>query len=43
MADFEQGCAWIEGEYVALAEAKISLFDWGFLHSDATPPTTSNS
>ncbi len=36
MADFEQGCAWIEGEYVALAEAKISLFDWGFLHSDAT-------
>ncbi len=36
MADFEQGCAWIEGEFVPVGEAKISLFDWGFLHSDAT-------
>lgn len=31
-----QGCAFIDGEYVAPDEAKISIFDWGFLHSDAT-------
>ena len=31
-----QGCAYVNGEYVAPSEAKISIFDWGFLHSDAT-------
>jgi branched-chain amino acid aminotransferase len=31
-----QGCAFVGGEYVAPADAKISIFDWGFLHSDAT-------
>ena len=31
-----QGCAYIEGRYVPPTEAKISIFDWGFLHSDAT-------
>lgn len=31
-----QGCAFIEGNFVELKDAKISLFDWGFLHSDAT-------
>ena len=31
-----QGCAYVDGEYVAPSEAKISIFDWGFLHSDAT-------
>ena len=31
-----QGCAYIDGEYVAPEDAKISIFDWGFLHSDAT-------
>ena len=31
-----QGCAYINGEFVPPAEAKISIFDWGFLHSDAT-------
>jgi len=36
MTDFSQGVAFIEGEYVAIAEAKIPLLDWGFLHSDAT-------
>ena len=36
MTDFSQGIAFIEGEYVAIAEAKIPLLDWGFLHSDAT-------
>ena len=31
-----QGCAYINGEFVAPENAKISIFDWGFLHSDAT-------
>ncbi len=31
-----QGCAYIDGEFVPPSEAKISIFDWGFLHSDAT-------
>jgi branched-chain amino acid aminotransferase len=31
-----QGCAYVNGEYVPPSEAKISIFDWGFLHSDAT-------
>ncbi len=28
--------AYVDGKFVPIAEAKISLFDWGFLHSDAT-------
>jgi branched-chain amino acid aminotransferase len=31
-----QGCAFIDGAFVAPEDAKISIFDWGFLHSDAT-------
>ncbi len=31
-----QGCAFIDAQYVAPDDAKISIFDWGFLHSDAT-------
>ncbi len=31
-----QGCAYVDGEFVAPEQAKISIFDWGFLHSDAT-------
>ncbi|MEO6032470.1 MAG: aminotransferase class IV, partial [Burkholderiaceae bacterium] len=31
-----QGCAYVDGDDVAPDEAKISIFDWGFLHSDAT-------
>jgi branched-chain amino acid aminotransferase len=31
-----QGCAYVGGDYVAPEDAKISIFDWGFLHSDAT-------
>jgi len=31
-----QGCAYVNGHYVAPEDAKISIFDWGFLHSDAT-------
>jgi branched-chain amino acid aminotransferase len=30
------GCAYVDGAYVAPEDAKISIFDWGFLHSDAT-------
>lgn len=30
------GCAYIDGQFVAPEDAKISIFDWGFLHSDAT-------
>lgn len=30
------GAAWIEGEYVPAAEARISIFDTGFGHSDLT-------
>ena len=36
MADFSKGAAYVDGRMVPVAEAKISLFDWGFLHSDAT-------
>ena len=31
-----QGCAYVDGAYVAPENATISIFDWGFLHSDAT-------
>lgn len=30
------GIAYIDGEFVPMEEAKISVLDWGFLHSDAT-------
>jgi branched-chain amino acid aminotransferase len=33
---FPGGCAFVDGQYVAPADAKISLFDWGFTRSDAT-------
>ena len=33
---FDGGCAFADGNFVALADAKISLFDWGFTRSDAT-------
>lgn len=33
---FEGGCAFADGAYVPLSEAKVSLFDWGFTRSDAT-------
>ena len=36
MTDYSQGIAFIEGEYVPIADAKIPILDWGFLHSDAT-------
>ena len=36
MSDFSHGAAYVDGQLVPIAEAKISLLDWGFLHSDAT-------
>lgn len=36
MSDFSKGAAYINGKIVPINEAKISLLDWGFLHSDAT-------
>ncbi|MGD8348746.1 MAG: aminotransferase class IV [Gammaproteobacteria bacterium] len=36
MTDFSQGAAYMDGEYLPVAEASIPLLDWGFLHSDAT-------
>lgn len=30
------GCAWIEGEFVGHSDARISLFDSGYGHSDVT-------
>ncbi len=36
MDDLGPGCAFVDKAFVALADARISLFDWGFLHSDAT-------
>lgn len=31
-----QGVAYINGDFVPMEDAKISVLDWGFLHSDAT-------
>ena len=35
-ADFSQGCAFVDGEFVPKSEARISIFDLGFLLSDVT-------
>ena len=36
---FEEGCAWIDGEFVPIQEARIPLLDTGFLRSDVTYDT----
>lgn len=36
MTDFSQGVAYVDVQFVPMSKAKISLLDWGFLHSDAT-------
>ena len=36
MSDFSKGAAYIDDTLVPISEAKISILDWGFLHSDAT-------
>ena len=34
--DLSQGVAFIDGEYVPIAEARIPVLDWGFTRSDVT-------
>jgi branched-chain amino acid aminotransferase len=36
MTDLSQGAAFVDGQYVPVADASIPVLDWGFLHSDAT-------
>ena len=36
---YPDGIAYLDGQYVPMSEAKISVLDWGFLHSDATYDT----
>jgi branched-chain amino acid aminotransferase len=36
MNAFADGCAWIEGEYVPIGEARIPILDAGFVRSDLT-------
>mgnify|MGYP001811622955 FL=1 len=36
MLDLINGAAYVDEQLVPIAEAKISILDWGFLHSDAT-------
>lgn len=33
------GVAFLDGQYLPMSQAKISVLDWGFLHSDATYDT----
>ncbi len=35
-AGFPPGVAYVDGRFCEISEAKISVLDWGFLHSDAT-------
>jgi branched-chain amino acid aminotransferase len=34
--NYPRGTAYINGQFVPIEDAKISVLDWGFLHSDAT-------
>ncbi|MEZ5714510.1 MAG: aminotransferase class IV [Paracoccaceae bacterium] len=34
--DFSKGAAWMAGDVMPIAEAKISVLDWGLTHSDIT-------
>ncbi|MES0213831.1 aminotransferase class IV [Mesorhizobium sp. M0028] len=36
---YPAGVAFMDGQYLSMSEAKISVLDWGFLHSDATYDT----
>ena len=36
MKNYTNGAAFIDKEIIPISEAKISILDWGFLHSDAT-------
>ncbi|WP_353017475.1 aminotransferase class IV [Mesorhizobium sp. M1405] len=36
---YPDGVVFMDGQYLPMSEAKISVLDWGFLHSDATYDT----
>ena len=36
---YPQGVAFMDSQFLPMSEAKISVLDWGFLHSDATYDT----
>lgn len=36
---YPEGVAWLDGHYLPVSQAKVSVLDWGFLHSDATYDT----
>ncbi|RWM78895.1 MAG: branched-chain amino acid transferase [Mesorhizobium sp.] len=36
---YPDGVAFLDGQYLPMSQAKISVLDWGFLHSDATYDT----
>lgn len=36
MNPYETGCAWVEGTYCPISEARIPILDQGFTHSDLT-------
>ena len=36
MSDWKQGVAWMNGELMPIAEAKLPVTDWGLTHSDIT-------
>jgi branched-chain amino acid aminotransferase len=37
--NYPQGVAFMDGQFLPMSEAKVSVLDWGFLHSDATYDT----
>lgn len=37
--NYPHGIAFMDGQYLPMSEAKVSVLDWGFLHSDATYDT----
>lgn len=36
---YPSGVAFMDGQYLPMSEAKVSVLDWGFLHSDVTYDT----
>lgn len=34
--DYSAGCAFMDGEFIPIGEAKISILDWGLVRSDCT-------
>lgn len=36
---YPAGVSFLDGQYLPMSEAKLSVLDWGFLHSDATYDT----